>query len=176
MRIATVLAALLVALVSQASAADKVGYGPWRFGMTRDEVRSSQAHGPYYTFRNNDHGTQGGDFEGYRVPISFGFRDDRLWKILILLYQDGDYESAVAALERAFRHIERTFGATEVPALGLGPRSLSDAINMASSLREAPTGKVQIGAVPMPKEVVVYSSLFKQADGQYWVFLYYEEP
>jgi hypothetical protein len=47
---------------------------------------------------------------------------------------------------------------------------------MASSLREAPTGKVQIGAVPMPKEVVVYSSLFKQADGQYWVFLYYEEP
>ena len=176
MRIATVLAALLVAFVGQTSAADTLGYGPWRFGMTRDEVRSFHAHGPYYTFRNNDLGTQGGDFEGDRVPVSFGFRGDRLWKILIMLYQDGNYESAVAALARAFRHIERTFGATEVPALGPGPRPLNDAINMAATLRSAPTGKVQIGAVPMPKEIVVYSSLFKRADGQYVVFLYYEEP
>ena len=67
----------------------------WRFGMTRDEVRSSHAHGSYYAFRNNDLGIQGGDFEGHRVPISFGSRDDRLRKILIMLYQDGDSESAL---------------------------------------------------------------------------------
>lgn len=176
MRIAIILISLLPVLVGATSAAEKVGYGPWAFGMTRNEVRSFEAHGPYYTFRNDDIGTQGGDFEGSRVPISFGFRGDRLWKILIMLYQGGDHENAVAALGQAFKHIERTFGATEVPALGPGPRSLNDAINTASALRSAPTGKVQIGAVPMPKDVVVYSSLFKRADGHYIVFLYYEEP
>jgi hypothetical protein len=154
------------------------GYGPWKFGMTKAEVRAITEFGPYYDFRNGDLGSKYGVIDGKQAPISFYFRDGHLIRIMLVEYAGTNYEDAKSGWLRAFLHIQRNFGGTEVPGVGNGPTDVKAAERLidSSGLKSGQDVKVQMGATPMPKDKVVWCTVNIVPAVGYWVAVNYAEP
>jgi hypothetical protein len=167
--------AVLSALPAIALAA---GYGPYEFGMTREQVRAVTEHAPYYSFRNGDLGTKAGSIDGTQAPISFYFENDRLVRIMIVVYSGPDFDAATGGWVRAFEHIHRHFGGVEVPTIG---KRESDVVAARrafeeSGLRARKDVKVQMGAFPMPKDRSIWTTANIVPSVGYWVAVNYAEP
>lgn len=175
MRARSTLAFAVLFFASQAIAG---GYGPWQWGMGRDEVRAVKQHGPYYDFKNADIGTQNGPFEGKRLPTSFYFEQDKLKRVMVILYAGPDYDAARSAWRGAFQHIAKNFKAAEVRAVRAGPTDLKSAVAAldASGLREGRRAKLQMGATPMPPDRIVWCSIDKPDPNTFFVTLNYAAP
>jgi len=161
-----------------AASASAQGYGPWSFGMTREEVRAVAAHGPYYDFKNLDIGTQQGPFEGGVVPTSFYFLNDKVERVMLMLYRGNDSAAAERAWQAAYSHLQKTFGGVELPASGLPAATREDAAEAlrASNLLVTKVGKLQMGVSPAPKDRLVWCSLTRNEEGLLMVALNYAKP
>lgn len=169
---------IAIASVACACPSFAVGYGPWRFGMSREQVKAQLEYGPYYDFRNGDLGTKNGPFEDDRVPTSYYFLDDRLVRIITILYLGNEYNEARKAYLRAFVHIKSTFGGAELPTIGKGTIGLAAAEGLIdnSNAKTDPTVHLQIGANPMPKDKTVWCTFSRVATDTFMVALNYAKP
>jgi ketosteroid isomerase-like protein len=98
--------------------AERGGVGPFRFGMTREEVSSVTDCEPYTAVR-----VTGGlecphyRFDGREMNISFLFTGDRLSRIQLWYYEGASNEEAREAVGRVLDFLERTTGAVTVQSM-----------------------------------------------------------
>lgn len=173
------------------------GYGPWRLGMTPDEVRAVEEQGPYTSVQaTGGLETANGDFMGRPANVSFVFGPAGLHHIQVWAYEGQDLAAAEDAFFAAYRHLSERFGdlradGRSVPAglswdqvLELVPASFRDT-SEARDLREMKPGEtLQAGIRKLhlhPRAEVegaqVYASLLHSPQlGLYWVFVYYKTP
>lgn len=175
-----------------------LGYGPWKLGDSREQVRAVESHGPYLDVHSTGGlETYAGEFSNEATHISFVFGDAGLFLIQLWLYnggEEGDFEAATAALHRAYEYLQTEFGALHSDGLVV-PESLtldglrrlvpeafrdqSQRIDMSRAL--TPGARITTNSLSFhlhprdpPRGADVSASLFYNPQlGMYWVFLYF---
>lgn len=155
--------ALVLLAFSVVSARAENGYGPWRIGMTKDQVTAVTEFGPYKSVAaTGGVETFNARWNGRKANISFVFEQDRLVKIQIWAYEGKDFQAALRAWRDVRAYLEKNYG--EVQA--------QDPKSLAGSAAAQPV-KVQMGPRKMPPGLGVFSSFFRHPQFGYYVFLYY---
>src|SRR6266567_6100179 len=96
------------------------GYGPWRLGMSKDQVKAISKFGPYSPVASTGGlETQNGFFAGQQTTISFVFGERGLRIIQIWAYEGKDLDQAVGAFYRVYHHLEESRGSVETPGLNV---------------------------------------------------------
>lgn len=192
---------LLLATTLSASAAiaqNVDGYGPWRFGMSKDEVQAVQKLGPYTPVASTEGlETKNGPFMGETRNVSFVFGLGGLSHIQIWVYEGRDYDEAVQQFYRAYKHLVENFGPVhqdgnpwpaDLTAEAFAER-IPQEYRRASSrevfvdeLKSRGSAQVEISKLHLhPQKPIrgadIYGSLLHSPKlGTYWVFLYYKVP
>ncbi len=159
------------------------GYGPWRFGMTKEQVAGVTEFGPYTPVSaSGGLETKNGNFEGQKTNISFVFGDRGLRFIQIWAYEKRDLEEAIASFYRVYQHLQSIRGAVGMPGQIL-PRAANEKVfteivhKAVAAIPPGRTGKLQLLPFERGLDGDVFSSFFRQPQlGVYYVFLYYREP
>src|SRR5439155_762878 len=99
--------ALLLLIPSLSFAA---GLPPWQFGMTKEQVASFKQFGPYKSFKNGDLETYNGIFRAHKENVQFFFRNGRLVRIGVYLYEGEDKQKVAAMFTRVYRFLEKEIG------------------------------------------------------------------
>lgn len=185
-----------------AHASDEVapvsGYGPWRFGMTREQVRAVEKHAPYAEVAvTGGLETRNGELDGRETPVSFVFGPQGLYQIQIWAYTGDDFDRAAAAWHRVYRHLEDHFGEVTSGAepwpRGVSAEDLETALTcrfggggepppwletlQAEGTIEARTSQVELRPTAAVPGADVSSSFVTSPQlGLYWVFLFYRSP
>jgi hypothetical protein len=176
---------------------DVRGYGPWKLGMTRDQVTAATAEGPYSPVAaTGGLETRNGKFQGHPITASFVFDAGGLKHIQLWAYEGQDFTKALSAFHEAYTYLSEHFGSLEadgapVPA-GLSRDDLGSLIPGAfktgtaqSQLSQLPQrGSIQAQALKYhlhpqspPIGAQVYASLIHSPQlGMYWVFVYFKSP
>lgn len=171
------------------------GYGPWKFGMSRDAVRAVERFGPYSAVRaTGGLETYGGEFRGEPTQISFVFGADGLRQIQIWAYTGDDAERARLAFHGALDFLRAELGSLRaegrpVPA-DLDPEQLwawlpdpfraegtsvdVDTMEPGDSL-QAQVQQFHVRPQEPPEGADIYCSLhYSPQLGLYWVFVHYK--
>jgi len=162
--------------------ASEAGYGPWKFGMTKEAVTAIKEFGPYKDVESTEGlETFNAEFDGEKIHISFVFENNSLAKMQIWVYIGKDSEEALAGWIRVYKFLEEHFGEVEFPEVNISQNADLEKIKstyrkIIHNFPEGKNSKVQMGLKEMPQNMKVYASLFKQRSGYYYVFLYYTNP
>jgi hypothetical protein len=192
---------LLLATTLSASAAiaqNVDGYGPWRFGMSKDEVQAVDKFGPYTPVASTEGlETKNGPFMGETRNVSFVFGLGGLSQVQIWLYEGKSYDDAVKAFYQTYKHLVENFGPVhqdgnpwpaDLTAEAFAERipqeyrRASSAESFVEDLKLRGSAQVEISRLHLhPQKPVrgadVYGSLLHGPKlGTYWVFLYYKVP
>ena len=124
---------LLLALAAVFAWAQDVG--PWKFGMSADEIRAVSEFGPYKSFSNGDLETYAGVFAGAKRNFQFYLGDGKLRRIAIRMYEGYDLDEATGAWRDAYTALSAQFGTIETPKLTAG--SIENLSQQARALIEA---------------------------------------
>jgi len=155
------------------------GYEGWRFGMTPEQVKMQEIPGGYYSFRNGDVGTESFPFRGQPALTSFYFQNDRLNRVMVIIYSGQDLEAVEEALEEAAAQIEADGGGLELPETEVEQAASLEQVAAAWAARQ-PTlmegQRFQFGALPMPTDRKIWASVSLLQGGLYMVALNYAEP
>ena len=182
----------------EARPAEVDGYGPWRLGMSPDEVRAVAEHGPYTLVQaTGGLETANGTFQGEPANVSFVFGPSGLYHLQVWVYEGQDLEAAEAAFHRAYLWLSERFGALHLDGrpvpegldregvLALVPdsfRAAGDAVDLdaaepGDSLQVAPPERVHLHPRVAVEGAQVYASfLHSEQLGIYWVFVYVKTP
>ena len=174
------------------------GYGPWRLGMSPDEVRAVAEHGPYTPVQSTGGlETANGTFQGEPANVSFVFGPSGLYHLQLWVYEGRDPEAAEEAFHRAYRWLSERFGALQVdgrpvpedldreglaalvPASFRGEGTAADleAMEPGDALELGPPERVHLHPrVPVENAQVYASFLHSRQLGTYWVFVYLKTP
>ena len=162
----------LIAMLVAAAPID--GVGPYRFGMTADEVRAVEACTPYKpVIRTGGLECPNYEFEGARMNVSFIFGEQGLRRIQLWFYEGTDRAQAVAATDRVLRHLEARYGRlrSSAPDEAVTAEALIHAAEAPISDRP---GRVDVFPIEMPPERQVYGAVGHVNVGKsYLVFLFY---
>jgi hypothetical protein len=149
--------------------------------MSKTAVSEVAEFGPYKEVASTGGlETPNGVFDGRRTNISFVFGGGGLQKIQIWAYEGPSVDAAIDSWYRVREYLSRLYGAVETPwfqaATGAGRDDFATAVNSALE-RQPESGLVRLQMAPAtrPRDVSVFSSLFRHPYG-YFVFLYYQEP
>lgn len=122
----------------------ETGYGPWRFGMTLEEVAAIEAHSPYEPVRASMGGleTYSGNLGAGIEKISFVFNSAGQLYLIRLWYELGDsYEETLAAFHRSYVHLTDGFGKARADTgYPLDPGMSAEEFTSLVPDRFAPTG------------------------------------
>ncbi|HEV7778104.1 MAG TPA: hypothetical protein VGO76_14640 [Luteibacter sp.] len=159
-------------------AADTDGLAPWHFHMTPQEVMAFADYGPYRSFSNGDLETFTGLFDGKKENVQFFFRNGKLVRIGIYLYEGQDAREAADAWARTYVTLKAQFGEIELP--GVRDES-TDPTTMAAAAgaKVEANGKSQMAPVHQPADKFVFASFQRAAvRGQvfYYVTVNYDPP
>jgi hypothetical protein len=163
-------------------AAAEPGYGPWRLGMSREQVTAVAEGAPYVPVSTTGGiETRNGMFAGSKTTISFVFGERGLRIIQIWAYEGKDTGAAVAALHRVYEHLEKTRGTVQVSGLSMPAHADANTFTgqvrtALSSVRADKPAKLQISPTARSPDVLVFSSLIRHPQFGYYVFLYYRWP
>lgn len=91
------------------------GFGPWTFGMSADDIRAVDSHGPYRAFSNGDLETYNADFGGKDQNAQFYLKNGYLWRVAIRMYEGTDLSNATRAWIETYATLERLHGSMETP-------------------------------------------------------------
>ena len=194
------LSALLVAsaLTSPSPPPTEVrGYGPWKLGMTREQVTAAAAEGPYSPVATTGGlETRNASFQGHQITASFVFDASGLKHIQLWAYEGQDFAKALSAFHEAYSYLSEHLGSLEsegapVPA-GLSRDDLGSLIPAAF---KTGTAQSQLGQLPQrgsiqaqvlkyhlhprspPAGAQVYASFIHSPQlGMYLVFVYFKWP
>ena len=174
------LAVSLLAASVPGTAQDHRGYGPWRLGMSRDAVRAVAQYGPYADVAGALQ-TPNAIFEAQRTPVSFVFgHSGALSKIEIRAYEGQNRDAAIDAWYRVHQYLARVHGAVESGDLEV-PTDVTREDFIAAVRRvlddkpDTSVVRLQIAPATRPPGVSVASSLFREPQQGYSVFLSYQE-
>lgn len=151
---------LTVALVI-APATRSHDLGPWRFGMSKEEVQSFKALGPYQRFANGDLETHNGIFEGQKENFQFFFDDTGLRRTGVYLYEGTDLDVATKKWQYAHDVLAKRYGEIEMPGSGAVSKDGApspEALLADVRARLSAGQKVQMAPVQQPTEFFTYSS------------------
>jgi len=194
-------AMLLIAFVLPLAQAQEAieGYGPWTFGMSREEVASFEEFGPFEPVQaTGGLETYNADFEGEPANVSFVFDEQGLQFVQIWAYEGPDFEDAAAGLHRVYEHIidnfgEMMLGGTKLEA-GLTVEELTaripeyfhgDLEPLTAEEIQRRGGKVsvrqpsvfRIEPIWQPEGGRILVTFRRSEDvGGFWVFLFYARP
>lgn len=107
---------VLLALISSSSVlAEPFEPGPWRLGMSEQEVRAFSEYEPYeYVSATGGLETDNASFNGQKKNVSFVFDDAGLSYIQLWNYEGSDYESAKRAVLEIFDLFSEQYGGAQV--------------------------------------------------------------
>jgi len=155
------------------------GLPPWQFQMTPKQVISFTDYGPYQAFSNGDLETYAGLFHGHKENIQFFFRDGKLVRIGIYLYEGRDVKAAADKWAQAYAALSANFGAMALRGLPSGAERSADTIAAAASSAVTAGGKPQMAPLAQPPDKFVFAS-FRSSRIQehtfYYVVVYYDPP
>jgi len=117
--IAVIAAALAIALAPHASA-DESPIGPWRLGMSKDEVMAFSKFQPYASMAAK-HGleTPNGTLLGEARKVTFMFDDGGLSYIQAWEYDGDNFEAAGNGVVRIFDYFDKTLGGATIDGVEL---------------------------------------------------------
>ena len=180
---------LIVAIVGLAlgsspasAAASAGGLPPWQFEMTPKQVASFSEYGPYKSFRNGDLETYSGVFNGHKENVQFFFKDGKLARIGIYLYEGSNIKEASEVWGRAYGELRSMFGEISLPDVRVSSNTGSlapEVVAAASGANVDATGKTQMAPVKQPSDKIVFASFMRgNVQGQlvYVVIIYYDAP
>lgn len=158
------------------------GLPPWHFEMTPQQVASFSAYGPYKSFKNGDLEAYAGVFNGHKENVQFFFRDGKLARIGIYLYEGANIKEASEAWGRAYAGLKSTYGEIDLPDIRISGGSgqlAPEVVAAASGANVDAVGKSQMAPVKQPPDKFVFAS-FKRGNVQgqvlYLVIVYYDPP
>jgi hypothetical protein len=158
------------------------GLPPWHFQMTPEQVASFADYGPYNTFSNGDLETYAGVFNGHKENIQFFFKDGKLARIGVYLYEGQDVKAAAATWAQTYTTLKANFGEIELPGIQVktADAQLSpDVIGAAAGALVTAVGKAQMAPLKQPADKFIFAS-FRSArvQGQvfYYVIVFYDPP
>ena len=113
-------AAAFAILFAAQVAADEVAIGPWRLGMSKDQVMAFARYQPYATVAAK-HGleTPNGTFLGETRKVTFMFDDGGLSYIKVSEYEGDNFEDAGNGILRVFDFFEKNLGGASVDGVDL---------------------------------------------------------
>ncbi len=103
----------LLLVTGTAVAEEDVGIGPWRLGMTKDQVVAFAEVGPYKDAGDTVE-TEGAMFAGRKAAATFTFGDAALRAIEVRTYEGKDWRKAQEAALAVFDHFATAFGGANV--------------------------------------------------------------
>lgn len=110
-RVLAFLSGCFIARTASASCDDL----PWKFGMSPEEVTAIVECGPYRRFSNGDLETYKGVFNSKEENFQFFFRDNRLWRIGIYLYEGPEASAGAEEWLQLHGTLSRLFGGVVTP-------------------------------------------------------------
>lgn len=163
---------LLLALAAHAAPGGKL---PYRFGMTKADVRAETACSPYVEVPSTG-GLECPNFVLDRKRnVSFVFDEAGLTKVQIWFAEAASREDAMRATEELLTYLTNAHGAVESHDLAAGTQVTVKAL-FAALDRVGGPGKVQLRPQRSPVEAVVFASIMRHPTYGYYVFLYYTRP
>jgi len=120
MRTVTFVLAIIAILWTADAAADEFSIGPWRLGMSKDQVMAFARYQPYATVAAK-HGleTPNGTFLGETRRLTFLFDDGGLSYIQVAEYEGDDFEAAGDGALRIFDYFEKNLGGATIDGVDL---------------------------------------------------------
>jgi len=176
---------LFLAIASAAAATstpNTSGLPPWHFQMTPQEVMAFTEDGPYKSFNNGDLETYAGKFNGRKENVQFFFKDGKLARIGVYLYEGQDIKAAANVWGETYRTLKTKFGEIDLPDIRIQPADTSptpEIVAAAAGANVEVTGKSQMRPVKQPADEFVYAS-FRRGSvlGKmfYYVIVFYDPP
>lgn len=113
-------AATFAFLFAAQVAADEMAIGPWRLGMSKNQVTAFARYQPYAAVAAK-HGleTTNGTFLGETRKVTFMFDDGGLSYIKVSEYEGGNFEDAGNGILRIFDFFEKNLGGASVDGVDL---------------------------------------------------------
>ena len=190
---------LLTTTLGAAAAAQEIdGYGPWRFGMSKEDVQAVEKLGPYTPVAATEGlETKNGPFMGETRNVSFVFGLGGLSQIQVWLYEGKSYDEAVRQFYRAYQHLTENFGPVHQDGNPWPPELTAEAFaeripeeyrrassteDFLAELKSRGSMRVEVMKLhlhpqkPIRSADVYGSFLHSPALGTFWVFLYYKIP
>ncbi|WP_430390673.1 hypothetical protein [Dyella sp. 20L07] len=177
--------ALSMALATNAMAAavpSTGGLPPWHFEMTPQEVKAFTNYGPYKSFGNGDLETYAGLFDGRKENVQFFFKDGKLARIGVYLYEGQDIKAAADVWGKTYKSLKEKFGEIELPDIRVvsGDAALTaEVVAAAAGANVSATGKSQMAPRKQTSDVFLFASFRREeVMGQpfYYVTVYYDPP
>lgn len=160
------------------SSAFAAGYLGWSFGMSKAEVASVGDSSRYYSFSNGDLGAKDEPFEGEPALISFYFGNEKLNRVMLILYMGSDRLKALDAWRSAYHHIKRMCKTVEVSAAG--PGAIEQDVALATFVVEVAKlqqdQRHQMACLPMREDFRLWASVTRMPNDSLMVAVNYGEP
>jgi len=142
--------------------------------MTPEEVTSFEKLGPYQRFKNGDVETYQARFDGRKENVQFFFRENRLARIAVYLYEGQDIHAARKVWIRAYKSLRATYGELELPDIHVAPESDPVDVKILSFAAAANVdveGKTQMAPIKQPEDAFVFSSFmrYQHAGSNYYL-------
>ncbi len=167
---------LLAAALALPAVAFSAGLAPCEFGMSKAQVSGFKDYGPYRSFSNGDLETYAGLYDGRKENVQFFFKDDKLGRIGIYLYEGTDIEAARQVWKRAYQSLAKKYGKIETDGIASASND-AEALSLAAAAALKTTEKVQMAPARQPAGTSVFSSYFtKEVRGTrlYWVTVIFD--
>ena len=178
----SVLSLTIASAAAAASTPNTGGLSPWHFQMTPQEVMAFTKDGPYKSFSNGDLETYSDEFNGQQENVQFFFKDGKLARIGIYLYEGQDIKVAAKVWGEAYRTLKTKFGEIDLPDIRIQPADTSSApeiVAAATGANVEVTGKSQMRPIKQPSDEFIFAS-FRRAPVQgkmlYYVIVFYDPP
>jgi hypothetical protein len=136
------------------------GLPPWRFGMSKSEVVSFSEFGPYKNFKNGDVETFNGKFHGHKENIQFFFKNGRLVRIGIYLWEGRDPKQGIPVWQKAYGLLEKDYGKLEMPDIQALPGSDSptaEVLAIAAATHADMLGRTEMAPIKQPADMRVFA-------------------
>jgi hypothetical protein len=186
----SVFLALLLA-VGPAFAQEDAGIGPWRPGMSKEQVVAFADLGPYRDVpATGGVVAEGAKFAGHKVSTGFVFGDAGVRSIEVLVYEGKDWSRAKDAALEVYDHFAKSYGGANVKEVSdkIGRKELDTILDRTLGTAEemnkryAKSGSAAIISYDMfPVQQPADSRLHCQwvymgKTGTYVVYLYQDKP
>ena len=173
--------AMAVATAFTAQSANR-SYGPWKLGMSRQEVQAVKEYGPYRPVSvTGGIETPAGIFDGEKRNVAFVFdANGAVNKIQIWAYEGQSEADALANWYRVYRYYTKLYVEVESPELGFPPAVdeadfLSRSRSALASTPPVQPVRLQMAPQPMPTDAKVFAS-FMRRGRVYLIFVNIMEP
>lgn len=146
--------------------------------MTKQEVQAVTKYGPYRSFTNGDLETYNGVLDGSKQDFQFFFKNGKLVRIAVDLYEGQNLATAAAEWLTLYKWMNAQFGPIESP--GSDPPTGSGAVFQGvEQVIVKAGGEPQMAPMNQPNDAFVYASLGHyevQGKAYYIVFLHFDPP